>query len=67
MAGVYRVPLTGAQLRVLHENLSLLQNDPDWQEAASMTDQDKATFDRAQETITDWWRRACRHESTPAG
>ena len=66
MAKTYPVRLTGGQLRVLHEHLSLIANDPGWQETTATTDRDIATLNRATEAIAEAWRDAKRAESTPA-
>lgn len=65
MAREHSVKLTGAQLRVLRDVLTVIANDPDWSEFTG--DRDWATFGRAVERITDAHVAACRAESTPAG
>jgi hypothetical protein len=67
MAGTYSTPLTGPQLRVLHQTLALVLNDPTWGETTATSERDMATLDRAARTITTTWQEACRAESTPAG
>lgn len=63
----YTVRLTGPQLRVLHETLAVVLNDPDWGETTATSDRDMSTLNRAHETIHDALRVARRAESTPAG
>ena len=56
-----RVALTGPQLRVLHESLSIILNDPaDWPDLAAMNERDWRTLQRAAEVLTDGWRIASR-------
>jgi hypothetical protein len=55
MARTHTVRLTGPQLRVLHELLSIIGNDPDWQ-----------TLGRVTDVIVGAHVDACRAESTPA-
>jgi hypothetical protein len=62
MSKTYSVELTGAQLRILHENIALILNDPDWPNATAERD---ALAD-AHETIITAWRTACQAESTRA-
>lgn len=62
-----RLELTGAQLRVLHETLSVVLNDPYWFDSLGSSERDASTLARAHEQIMDTWRTACRAESTPAG
>jgi hypothetical protein len=64
MANAYPVKMTGAQLRVVHEALSMILNDPDW--GSTFGPRDWATMERAAAVIADGWRTACRAESTPA-
>lgn len=61
---VYRVPLTGPQLRVLNDVLSAVANDPDWSEFTG--ERDWATFGRGCDAIGDAFRAAARAESHPA-
>jgi hypothetical protein len=58
----YPIDLTGAQLRVLHEVVALVMNDPTW----PMSHGDRTVLGRAGEKIAERWRDACRAESTPA-
>jgi len=68
MARKYSARLTGLELRVVHEVvLSLVTNDPDWQEYATFTDREWDGLLKAHETIVDALRTAKRAESTPAG
>jgi hypothetical protein len=60
----YAIQLTGPQLRVLHDVLATVTNDPDWSEYTG--DKDWATLGRASDVIADAYRVACRTESTPA-
>lgn len=64
MAHTHTVRLTGAQLRVLREVLSLVTNDPDWSEIVK--GRDWGTLERATEVIVGAHVDACRAESTPA-
>lgn len=66
MTKTYRLDLTGGQLRTLHETLSLVLNDPDWQEMLGYTGREWATLGRASDKIMDAWGGACEAESTPA-
>jgi hypothetical protein len=61
----FPVKLTGPQLRVLHETLSLILNDPTWGETTATSERDMATLLRASETIMDGWHAAQRANSTP--
>jgi hypothetical protein len=62
-ARTYPLRLTGAQLRVLHEALAIVQNDPTWAETTATDDRDWAHLCRAAEAITAGWRSASRAES----
>lgn len=63
MSRRYQLTLTGHQLRVLHETLSIVLNDPDWPEASATSGRDFQVLGRAHESILDALRGA---ESTPA-
>ena len=65
MARTHTVRLTGAQLRVLRELLSIIGNDPDWSE--QFGERDWQTLGRATSAIVGAHVDACRAESTPAG
>lgn len=41
------IHLTKAEAKILFDVLSLVQNDPDWQEIASATDAEWGALDRA--------------------
>lgn len=60
---VYSVLLTGPQLRILHELLSVVMNDPYWYDGKL---RDHGIAARAHEAILDAWREAARAESSPA-
>lgn len=62
-----KIDLTTPQLRVLHETLSLILNDPTWGETTATTERDMGTLVRASEVILEGWRAGGRAESTPAG
>jgi hypothetical protein len=64
MARTHTVRLTGPQLRVLHELLSIIGNDPDW--AEQFGERDWQTLGRATDVIVAAHVDACRAESTPA-
>lgn len=66
MSNSYAVRLTGAQLRVLHETLSVVTNDPDWFETSGISNRDADTLNRAHDILIEAWRAAARTESTPA-
>ncbi len=66
MTNTYTIELTGPQLRVLHESLSVILNDPTWAETIGSPDRDQVTLGRAADVVVEGWRRACRAESTPA-
>lgn len=66
-ATVRPVPLTGPQLRVLHELLSVVRNDPYWGETTATSARDMATLGRAHDVILSELREAQRAASTPAG
>jgi hypothetical protein len=59
----YTVRLTGPQLRVLHELLSPVLNDPS---AMDLSQRDLNTLSAAHEKIITALRSAWRAESTPA-
>lgn len=61
------VRLTGPQLRVLHETLSVILNDPEWGETTATSERDMATLGRAHSVIHEGWRRAAKAASAPAG
>lgn len=63
-ARTYPIRLTGGQLRVLHETLAIVQNDPDWAETTATNARDWAALSRAADVIRDGWRTASRTESS---
>ena len=63
----HSVKLTGPQLRVLHETLSVVLADPEWGATSATSPRDMATLERAHGVIIAAWREACRSGSTPAG
>lgn len=65
-AKTYPVPLTGGQLRVLHETLSVVLNDPDWGQTTATPPRDMLMLDRAAQTVYEAWRAAQKAESSPA-
>ena len=58
--------LTGPQLRVIHEVLSLVTNDPDWADMLG-SQRDWQTLERGHSAIRDAWRLACQAHSKAAG
>lgn len=66
MKTTYRLDLTGGQLRTLNEVLSLVLNDPDWQEMLVYDGREWRMLGNAAEKVHDAWRKACEAESTPA-
>jgi hypothetical protein len=64
MARSYPVRLTGPQLRVLRELLSVVMNDPDWGETLGA--KDWGVLERVTDTIVGAHVTACRAESIPA-
>ena len=60
------VNLTGPQLRVLHETLSVVLADPEWSTTSSTPSRDMNTLERAHDVIIAAWREVCRSGSTPA-
>lgn len=63
MSKDYSVRLTGGQLRVLHETLAMVMNDPDWSEQFSP--REWSMLQRGRDAIINKWREALAAESTP--
>jgi hypothetical protein len=63
MSKTYALEMTGPQLRVLHELLSPVLNDPS---AMDLSQRDLNTLNAAHEKIMSTLRTAWRAESTPA-
>lgn len=62
----YPIRLTGGQLRVIHETLAVILNDPEQRETLGMDAREWAMLDRGAAAITAALHDARRAESTPA-